>query len=262
MIDYLAVFANTNGLPFPGTLGVNASGPSATDGTEYVKAFIDDIWGARQALMDEAGLTPDGVTEAPGTSQFVEALRLIGSGPGIGAEWLLNEDPGITGHRALFRYGQGVLIASYVALDAACYVGDANNAAVGAAGGGFYRASDAAGTTPDIAGPYLILPETRGMVPRGLDAAATIDPDGASRFLGDPQVDALQGHWHDVFTNGAQLQSEVNVQNGVAGVAPTTNITAALTEARTIKTDTVNGVPRISSETVMYNFSTKFIVWH
>ncbi len=133
MINYFSVFINTNGLAFPNTLAVNASGPSATDGTEFVKAMIDDIWGARQAVMDAAGLVPDGVTEAPGTSQFLEALWLIGPGPGIGTEWLKALDPGVTGDRALFRNGQGVLIASYPLLDAACYVGDGNNAAVAAA---------------------------------------------------------------------------------------------------------------------------------
>ena len=91
---------------------------------------------------------------------------------------------------------QGVLIASYPDLDAATWVGDAggtHNAAVHAGGGKFYRSSDAPGTTPNPAGPYLQLPEGRGYVLRGFDIAGTVDPDGASRFLGDNQVDAMQG---------------------------------------------------------------------
>ena len=241
MIDYFAIFINTNGLAFPDTLTVNASGPSATDGTEMVKAFGDDIWGARQAVMDAAALVPDGVTEAPGTSQFLEALRLIGPGPGVGTEWLLNDDPGVTGHRALFRNGQGVFIASYPDLDAVSYVGDGNNAAVFAAGGAFYRASDAAGTTPDIAGPYLILGETRGYVPRGLDLAATVDPDGASRFLGDLQGHLFASHDHQIFiSGGGGATSTLESLN-----APVVSTTGAAGGAETRGT----------------NFATKFVVW-
>ena len=199
MIDYVAVFTNTNSLAFPDTLTVNASGPSATDGTELVKLFGDDLWGARQAVIDYAGLTPDGVTEAPGTSQLVEALQLgFGGSPGFVQEWNLASDPATTGHRCLFLQGQGILRANFAALDDAVYVGDGNNAAVAAGGGFYYRADNANGTSPDITGIYLILPDRRGVVARGLDVAASIDPDGAARFLGDLQIDAGQGHFHSL----------------------------------------------------------------
>lgn len=75
MKDYSVAFTNTAGGAFPNTLGVNASGPSATDGTEFVKLMVDDEWGARQDLMVEAGRTPSGNDEAVGSSDFVAALK-------------------------------------------------------------------------------------------------------------------------------------------------------------------------------------------
>lgn len=261
MINYKDVFANTNGLVFPDTLSVNASGPSATDGTEFVKAMIDDIWGARQAVMDAAGLVPDGVTEGPGASQFLDALRLLGPGPSIPTEWHAASDPSVTGHRALLMNGQGILRASFPELDALVYVGDGNNAAVEAAGGAYYRADDAAGTIPNIAGVYLILPESRGLYPRGLDPSATYDPDGASRYLGDIQLDAFQGHWHAIFNSGTS--GGVIRITGITD-AITSDFTDALTgtKATTPEDDGVNGTPRIDSETRSVNRSTRFVVWY
>jgi hypothetical protein len=76
MKAYEATHTNVSGT-FPNTAGVNASGPSATDGTEYIAEGINDHWGGKQDLMDRAGLTPDGVTEAVGTSQFMAALDIL-----------------------------------------------------------------------------------------------------------------------------------------------------------------------------------------
>jgi hypothetical protein len=67
---------NTTGA-FPNTVADNASGPGETDGTPYIKQVIDDLWGARQDLMTEAKLTPDGNQEAVGTSQFLAALTIV-----------------------------------------------------------------------------------------------------------------------------------------------------------------------------------------
>ena len=269
MINYQASFTNTNGLAFPNTLTVNATGPSATDGTELIKLFGDDIWGARQAMMDHAGLTPDGVTEAAGTAQIIEALQKgFGAPPGVVTEWNLSSDPGTTGHRCLLLQGQGILRANYPYLDSAVYVGDGNNAAVAAGGGAYYRADDAAGTTPNIAGVYLILPETRGLVARGLDTAASIDPDGASRYTGDLQVDASQGHHHDGSaleisgTTGIFSIGGVSVGLPVAGSSINTG-TVSSNEATTNPSDDgLNGPPRTSTETRMYNRSTRFVVWY
>ncbi len=74
MKDYKTVFVNTDGVNFPDTAGVNASGGGATDGTEFVKLFVDDLWGAAQAIMDFAGFTPSGVDESATVSQRLQAI--------------------------------------------------------------------------------------------------------------------------------------------------------------------------------------------
>jgi hypothetical protein len=71
---------NTSGV-FPDTLAVDASGPSATDGFEYIAEGINEELGWMQALLDETGVTPSGSTElaGPGLSDIVIGLkRLIG----------------------------------------------------------------------------------------------------------------------------------------------------------------------------------------
>jgi hypothetical protein len=272
MQDYAASFANFSG-SFPDILAVNASGPSATDGTEFVANMINDsMWGVWQMILNRAGLTPNGVLESDSASQIRDALHKgFGAPPGVVTQWHLDDDPGTSGHRCLLLNGQGILRANYPDLDAACYVGDANNAAVAAAGGGYYRADNSDGSSPNIAGIYLILPETRGYAPRGLDSAATVDPDGASRYLGDNQLDAFQGH---IFYNGianSNASFTINVYGDTTNEMPglaTRQVTddastrdyQGLTSAP--KTDGVNGTPRIDSETRMTNFSTKFAVWY
>jgi hypothetical protein len=269
MLDPGVAYVNVSGV-FPNVVGVNASGPGATDGFEFVANFVNDNnLGIHQMILDRANISPNGVVESVANSQIKEALQKgFGGFPGKVHQWHVASDPGVTGHRALFLHGQGVLRANYPDLDADCYVGDANNAAVAAAGGGYYRADDAAGTIPNIAGIYLILPETRGYAPRGLDPAATIDPQGATRFLGDNQVDAMQrvtGSMQGVanfglFQAGAGALATVGVSaltvTGIAGFFPNVvnfdNATSVAPNAA--KTDDL--------ETRMANYSTKWVVWY
>lgn len=258
MIDYKTSFANTNNVDFPDTESVNASGGAATDGTEFVKLMIDDIWGRFQAIMDYAGLTPNSVTEAPGASQHIEAIQKgFAVGPGIGVTYWKNGDPATNGDRVLLLNGQGVLRTSYPELDAAVYVGDGNNAAVSAGGGMFYHADDAAGTIPNPAGIYLILPDSRGRVLRDSDPAASVDPDGASRFLGGAQLDSIQGHWHQSYYQPNGFEAFFSVpKHGIADGGNT--IPLVLTSARDAITDTVNGTPRTSLESRMVNIQTRY----
>lgn len=256
MQDYAATFTNFSGA-FPDILAINASGPSATDGTEFVANMINDsMWGVMQMILNRAGLNPDGVLESDSASQIKEALQKgFGAPVGVPTQWHIDDDPGTSGHRALLLNGQGILRANYTELDAACYVGDGNNAAVAAAGGGYFRADNSDGTSPNIAGIYLILPETRGYTPRGLDVAASVDPDGASRYLGDIQVDAFQGH--NMRTINTILGTGTGIISLGAGVSNQVS-----QEDSTPITDGVNGAPRTDSETRMTNFSTKFVVWY
>src|SRR4030042_3751075 len=114
MIDYEASFINTDGTPFPDTLAVNVSVPGAGDGTEFIAALVNDIWGRAQALLDYAGLSPDGVTEAPDTAQILPAIgKGFGVGPGMGVTYWKNDTPVANGDRVLLLQGQVVLITDY-----------------------------------------------------------------------------------------------------------------------------------------------------
>jgi hypothetical protein len=55
----------------------NASGQNATDGTPYDKNIIDAPGGFYQAVMSEAGLTPNGESETAGASQILQALKIV-----------------------------------------------------------------------------------------------------------------------------------------------------------------------------------------
>lgn len=164
MIDYVASFINTDGVAFPDTQAVNVSAPGAGDGTEFVALMVNDIWGRAQATLDYAGLTPDGVTEAPDTAQFLEAIgKGFGVGPGMGVIYWKNGTPAANGDRVLLLQGQTIEIASYPLLAAAVYVGDGNNATAPA----FYKTSDTPGTIRDTGGAYMVLPDTRAVSLKG-----------------------------------------------------------------------------------------------
>jgi len=269
MQDYAVAFTNFSGA-FPDILAINASGPSATDGTEFVSNMINDsMWGVMQMILNRAGLSPDGVLESDANSQIRDALNLgFGGFPGEVKQWHIDDDPGVSGHRALLLNGQGILRANFTELDAAVYVGDANNAAVAAAGGGYYRADDAAGTIPNIVGIYLILPETRGYAPRGLDVAASVDPDGASRFLGDVQADSMQKITGTMFDIALTLVSDgfIGVFDVIIGASNAPNLGAAQRASSVTFDNSTSTSPNAAKvnddETRMANFSTKFVVWY
>jgi hypothetical protein len=190
--DY-ATIANTLG-SFPNVTGKDATGGGAVDGTPYIRQFIDDLWGFSQAMMNAAGLTPDGVTESASASQRLTAMRRIAGHPGEVVSWMgVAADPSSVGVRLLPLNGQGILRANYPELDSAVYVGDPNNATAVA----FYHADDAAGTIRNTTGAYLILPDLRGLFLRGLDPSATYDPGGATREIGDVQSEDVMEHGHD-----------------------------------------------------------------
>ena len=256
MINYLASFTNTDGAAFPLTLGINASGAGAGDGTEFVKLYVDDDWGARQALLDAAGLTPDGVTETVDTSQLLDAIRKISGSPGEGVIWFKDDDPSVTGDRVLLLTGQTLLIANYIELDAAVYVGNTANPTASA----FFRTSDAGGTIRNVAGPYIVVPDARGYALRGLDIAAAVDPDGASRDMCSIQLDASQGHLHTPANSDAQFVVNTNPTLSTWLQTLSTghmNMNGGSTTSNPI-TDGANGTPRTDSESRMVNIACSF----
>ena len=85
--------------------------------------------------------------------------------------------------------GAVVLISSYVALDAAIWVGAGLN---GSSNWG-YRSTDAGGVTRNNAGGYLKLPDMRGLFARGWANAGSID---AGRAWASYQDEAVISHTH------------------------------------------------------------------
>lgn len=171
----------------------NISGPGATDGTGLQASILNDEWGFNQACLKYAGVVPSGTVEDADTSQILASIINSLSPVGTVLQGMWNTDPASLGIRALLLDGTGILIADYAALVAACYVGDGNNATADA----FYKADDAAGTIPNTAGTYFILPDTRGSFLRDADSAKTYDPYG-DRTMGEVQGSYLQDHEHDI----------------------------------------------------------------
>ena len=126
MIAYETSVGNVTGT-FPATTAKNSSTPGATDGTPLVAAMVNNIWGYFQALMNQAGLTPNGVQEAYNASQILTASQLLfGATPGDLYQSLV-QNPATLGVRALILTGQVITIASYPNLVANTYIGDTNN---------------------------------------------------------------------------------------------------------------------------------------
>lgn len=263
MIDYLASFTNTNSVAFPDTEAVNVSAPGAGDGTEFVALLVNDIWGRAQAIMDYAGLTPNGVMEAPGTAQIIEALcKGLGVGPGMGVIYWKNDTPAALGDRVLLLQGQVILIATYPLLAAAVYCGDANNATAPA----FYKTSDAGGTTRDTGGNYLVLPDTRGLSLKGVgNATVNGRVKTGPTAKGEMQEDQIQGHYH-----GLNIQSAINatVRGGatsyIAGANQDRNQFHTATDVvNTVSisspvADPTNGTPRTGTNTRDSSIGTNF----
>ena len=244
MIDYLASFINTNSVAFPDTEAVNVSTPGAGDGTEFVAILVNDIWGRVQAIMDYAGLTPDGVMEAPGTAQIIEALcKGLGVGPGMGVMYWKNDTPAALGDRVLLLQGQVILIATYPLLAAAVYCGDANNATAPA----FYKTSDAGGTMRSTAGTYLVLPDTRGLSLKGVgNATVNTRTKIGPAALGEVQEDQFQG-WRI-------RRGNVGTGEPAAGATYDDTLNADLSPV----TDGTNGTPRTGANTRDSSIGTNF----
>lgn len=210
MIDYAATFTNYSG-SFPDIEAVNVSAPGAGDGTEFVAALVNDIWGRAQALLDYAGLTPDGVQEAPDTAQILTALsKGYGIGPGIGVIYWKNGTPATNGDRVILLQGQVIQISSYPLLAAAVYVGDANNGTAPA----FYKTSDAGGTTRSTAGTYMVLPDTRAVVLKGT-GNQTIN----TRVKSGPALGAVEEDQGQVLTGSVSLAGSSGLQTAASNRA-------------------------------------------
>lgn len=258
MIAYEDEFINFTGA-FPNTVAINVTAPGAGDGTEFVAAMVNDIWGRAQALMSYAGLTPDGVQEAPGTAQILSAIgKGFGVGPGIGVTYWKNGTPAANGDRVLLLQGQVIAIASYPLLVAACYVGDANNGTAPA----FYKTSDAGGTTRSTSGTYFVLPDTQAMTLKGAGTTTLNTRTKTGPAFGVREEDQMQGHGHLIYpfatgSGGTQSFFSGLSSNGSGKAPQPVNQSSAITSAE-IVSDNTNGTPRTGATTRDCSLGTNF----
>jgi hypothetical protein len=171
----------------------NVTTPSDGTGTPWDALIMNDLAGWQQELLSKAGIVESGVNEKVGASQYFEAMRKTSGYPGlIQVAALFNTTPSSIGLRLLKLDGAGVLVANYGELTNASWVGVTDNATAD----GFYRADDAAGTSRNTSGAYLILPDMAGQFVRGRDTTGAVDPDGATRAACEIQDWAQHLHIH------------------------------------------------------------------
>lgn len=122
----------------------------------------------------------------------------------------------------LIANGAAVARATYAQLDAAMYVGDGQNATAPA----YYRCSDSGNPTGSraVGGAYLVLPDYRGVVLRGLDQGRGLDPDGGTRSVNSYQADELKSHAHTAvqLINGSGSE-QIMPQSGTGARTNQTN---------------------------------------
>ena len=274
MVDYGLMVTNKTG-SFPNVAAKNASSAGGTDGTEYVAAILNDIWGFWQNILAQANQMPNGTTEAAAAlgaavgagQQKYGALQVLGLGtpgeavfdfiaPGTGTYGSQSMSWGAAAGGPPLRYqyrrviactGQALLISSYSDLAAAIYCGDANNATATYC----YKATTnvSPGTNRSTAGTYIVIPDMRGVTIRGYDHGGIHDPLGATRGsfgeIASLQQDALQGHYHSITAVlGVSGGSGYTLGTSGAGVSATLGPITDGTHGATV---------RIDSETRMYN---------
>jgi hypothetical protein len=250
MIDYGVTFTNYTGT-FPNYQAVNVSAPGIGDGTEFVAALVNDIWGRAQALLDYAGLSPDGVQEAPNTAQILTALsKGYGIGPGIGVIYWKNGTPAANGDRVILLQGQVIPIANYPLLAAAVYVGDANNAAAPA----FYKTSDAGGTIRSTSGTYMKLPDTRAVSLKGVGNQTINTRVKTGPAFGAVQEDQMQG-FDILLEGGAGTTRGLGIAVGIMGG---NEVSTDMTSFSSVVTDGTNGEPRTGATTRDCTIGTNF----
>lgn len=260
MKDYYTAYGSLVSGEWPNTLAKNASGPSATDGTPYTAEFINDIWGGRIDLMEHAGLEPDGSTEANGSSQLMKALHYAIRGPGEFALSALNATE-LALRRLMVLTGQVIAVSSYEELCEAVYCGDDDNDDAPA----FYKTSDSSGSTRDADGAYMVMPDCRGLVPRGIGSNSSIfaangDAYSGGSLVGKLLTDMIQGHRH--YRNPSMLSEWLNDPGtrylGDGGVAGRSLNSGYYTGDPTA--DDSNGTPRTGAETRGASFGAQICI--
>lgn len=206
---------------------INSSPPGSGNGSPVIAELTNDSLMGFYAALDHFGITPSDLQEQVGDSDLVrlfQAAYPVGSFIFHGAD----TDPSTLDVRALACDGSTVSEVTYADLFAE--IGTLWN--IGGEPGGEFR-----------------LPDWRGKFPRGWDDGAGVDP---ARVFAAPQLDQMQGHWHDLyafnFVAGGS-GSAANIQVGATNVAQQTGQDAI----RVAITDGVNGAPRLGLQTQPIN---------
>jgi len=284
MKDYLATYgANVVG-SFPVTTAKNSTTSVSTDGTPFTQDGYNDIWPLFMALLDRIALTPSGTQEAYVAVGSGDSSG-IGSVVGNPAQQHLNSlqrqfsQPGdIVSHfknataqaqtRELILTGQIVDGFLYPDLVYNTWIGAGLNSSAPA----FYTTSDSGGTTRATtgltvngvtSGRYLKLPDLRGYSLRGVDTGNLRDPAGSTRGLGSAQLDAFQGHYHQVAhynDSGAGPNMQRFSSGGISPGIVTTFVRDMNEVATSPSNDGTNGTPRIAVETRMVNVNCYFSI--
>lgn len=208
-------------------------------GTPWTSSLANDIFGFFQRCCALAGITASNNSETALTSQVHDGIRLSKGLPGEIIQHCWTTIP--TGVRVLNLQGQTILISSYTELVAACYCGDGNNHNAY----GFYKTSDAGGTTRDTAGTYMVLPDARGRFLRAIDPSALIDKDGGERLPGNDQGWSMATHHHWI-----NVDEKGGVQN-VGKEVPSTGVKTGGSTAVIFQEDTgSSSYPIYANETI------------
>ena len=70
---------STTDAAYPQGKAINLVGAVVGTGTPVEAQWLNDDWGFKQAILDEAGITPSGFPDEVGASQYLEGLKLIQS---------------------------------------------------------------------------------------------------------------------------------------------------------------------------------------
>lgn len=111
-------------------------------------------------------------------------------------------------------------------------------------------ATTAAAFPEYVSGNDIVLDDWRGRGLRMFDETGLVDPDGASRALGDFQEDAFQGHEHQLYNNSFDPSAGGNNSAPTAQSSPNQHSKGIVSGGY--------GTPRVSTETRMKNVAVNF----
>lgn len=230
--------ANPPAYPWGSARDVTVSGDRT--GTPWTADVLNDFWGFASAVYVSGDITPDNDPEQANDSEIFLGLQRSCGHPGEVVAWTGPTSYLTSGKiRLLPLTGQVVTIADYSQLCAAVYVGDGNNPTAPA----YYKTSDAGGTTRSTSGSYMVFPDLRGYVLRGLDTAAAVDPDGAGRAVGDVQQWAMRKHNHWVWKEASDYLDGNNMKGGTGCAGATTQAVLWVNGAQSNSEIVADGIP-------------------